>query len=293
MTHWFRFYGDALNDPKIIKLSDQLYRAWSGLLCIASKNNGVLPPVEDIAIMLRVTVSHAEEMVSELIARELIDKDKRGTMTPHNWRKRQYKSDVSTARVKQFRKRFRNVAETPPEQSRTETDTETEQIQKDDDLDDAREVAAKPPLISSEALKLSAEIAKVCGHDPDFVPPEWYGAPYRVQAWLNDAWPPELVLASVREQVAKKRDGPPSRVDYFEKGIAAALARANTPLPTVKIIEGQTTEIRRETTGSVIAAADRLVARLAEFDRPAPDFSRASELRGGTGAPAIRLVSEG
>jgi len=50
---------------------------------------------------------------------------------------------------------------------------------------------------------------------------------------------------------------------------------------------------KNETTGNVIAAADRLVARLAEFDRPAPDFSRASELRGGTGTPAIRLVSEG
>jgi len=51
-------------------------------------------------------------------------------MEPHNWNGRQYKSDVSTDRVKRYRERKRNVSgnddetanETPPEQNRTDTD---------------------------------------------------------------------------------------------------------------------------------------------------------------------------
>ena len=39
---------------------------------------------------------------------------------PHNWLKYQYKSDVSTERVKQFRKRRETVSRNAPEQSRTE-----------------------------------------------------------------------------------------------------------------------------------------------------------------------------
>ena len=65
----------------------------------------------------------------------LID-ERRGLLSPHNWHKRQYKSDVSTDRVKRFRKRALEVSvtqeETPPdtdtEQSRNRA--ETEQIEK-------------------------------------------------------------------------------------------------------------------------------------------------------------------
>jgi hypothetical protein len=49
--------------------------------------------------------------------------DKGKHFQPHNWNKWQYKSDVSTVRVKQFRKRPRNISETPPD---TESDTDTE-----------------------------------------------------------------------------------------------------------------------------------------------------------------------
>ena len=39
MSRWFRFYDDAINDPKVLKLSDRMHRVWIGLLCIASKND--------------------------------------------------------------------------------------------------------------------------------------------------------------------------------------------------------------------------------------------------------------
>lgn len=152
-------------------------------------------------------------------------------------------------------------------------------------IDDDEDARAKP-LVSAEASELAHEIAKIAGHDPEFVPPSWLGAPYRVQSWINGGWPKDLILVSVREQSARKRDGPPSKIEYFEKGIAAAIARQKTPLPTVNMIEGQTVEVAREKTGNVIAASDKLIERVR-------DFTRAPAIRGGEGAAVVRLLPEG
>lgn len=131
MSRWFRFYDDAINDPKILKLSDELYRAWVGILCVASKYDGVLPPNEDVALMLRVKPQKAAEYITRLVRAGLLDEIETG-FAPHNWDKRQYKSDVSTERVKRFRNAGRNVSptvsETPPE---TDTDTKPEEEKKE------------------------------------------------------------------------------------------------------------------------------------------------------------------
>jgi hypothetical protein len=120
MNRWFRFYDEAINDPKILKLSDKLHRIWIGILCAASKNNGELPPIEDLSLMLRIKPEKMKHAVESLIKSGLVDID--GVIfRPHNWDKRQFKSDVSTERVK----RFRNSKVTPPE-TETETETETE-----------------------------------------------------------------------------------------------------------------------------------------------------------------------
>jgi hypothetical protein len=124
MNRWFRFYDDAINDPKLLRLSDGNFRAWITLLCIASKCDGVLPPTADIALMLRVKPTRVAEWLAMLIAGGLIDKTETG-FAPHNWNARQFKSDVSTERVKRFRKQERNVSETANE---TAPDTEQKQI---------------------------------------------------------------------------------------------------------------------------------------------------------------------
>src|SRR6186713_1925318 len=110
MTRWFRFYDDAVNDPKLIKLSDDIFRAWVNLLCVASKNDGVLPAVDDVAIILRVKVARAAAIITELVSFGLLDKTATG-FTPHNWDGRQFKSDISNERVKRYRERQRNVTE--------------------------------------------------------------------------------------------------------------------------------------------------------------------------------------
>lgn len=140
MSRWFRFYDDAMHDPKLLRLSDATYRAWTILLCIASKNEGVLPPASDIALMLRIKPAMVAAWVAELSSVELLDSTDAG-FVPHNWGGRQYKSDkqddTAAERMRKYRERKRvsdvtlrpvternAVTVTVP---RTDTDTDTEQ----------------------------------------------------------------------------------------------------------------------------------------------------------------------
>jgi hypothetical protein len=130
MNRWFRFYEETLNDPKILKLSDNLYRIWVGILCAASKNDGILPPPDDLALLLRIKPEKIQDAIKVLMERELIDDDG-GKLQPHNWHGRQYKSDVSTERVKRFRKRRATVSVTSPD-SETDSDSDSETDRKKD-----------------------------------------------------------------------------------------------------------------------------------------------------------------
>jgi uncharacterized protein YdaU (DUF1376 family) len=110
------------------------------------------------------------------------------------------------------------------------------QSQSQSQHDDDERAPSKPsigsPLISDTAFKLANEIASLCGHSHDFLPPSWAGAPMRVQSWLNQGWTAEAIEASCREQVARRRGGRPDRIVYFETGIAEFVARISAPVPT-------------------------------------------------------------
>jgi hypothetical protein len=67
MSRWFRFYDDAINDPKILKLSDKLHRVWVGILCVASKNDGKLPSLDDMALMIRMKPEKLGEAIKSLM----------------------------------------------------------------------------------------------------------------------------------------------------------------------------------------------------------------------------------
>lgn len=152
----------------------------------------------------------------------------------------------------------------------------------DDDDDETPE-----PLVSSTANRIAEAVAKVCGHDLEFLPPAWLGAPYRVQTWLGQGWPEAIIIASCREQMARKRDGPPDRIQYFEKGIASAIAKQNAPLPEVKIIEAQTVEVRRGTNENLAQTAKRMSGQVVGFG-PRPSIF-GSPKDGGS----VRLLSDG
>jgi hypothetical protein len=127
MSRWFRMYDEILDDPKAQLLPPADFKAWVNLLCLASKNDGKLPSIADMAFRLRETENAIETLVERLLNGGLIDCRNGGPngkhYAPHGWSERQYKSDTSTERVKRFRNNQRNASETGPEPE-TESDTE-------------------------------------------------------------------------------------------------------------------------------------------------------------------------
>ena len=96
------------------------------LLAVASENNGMIPPVDDLKHILNTRLDHLSSALKSLVSAGLIN-PLEGGYEPHNWGKHQYKSDTSADRVAKHRAKC-NVTVTPPD---TDTDTETDTEQKD------------------------------------------------------------------------------------------------------------------------------------------------------------------
>ncbi len=122
MSRWFRFYADAMRNPKVAKLSDAEFRLWVKLLAVASENDGSIPALDGLKSVLNTRIDRLSKALNSLVMSGLIDELSVG-YEPHNWAKFQYKSDTSTARVTLHRKRKETLHETAPD---TETDTETD-----------------------------------------------------------------------------------------------------------------------------------------------------------------------
>lgn len=120
MNSWFRFYNQAIRDPKVMRLSDADFRLWISMLAVASEHGGHIPPLDDLKLLLNRRLDYLLSGLTRLVKAELIDELAFG-YEPHNWTKFQYKSDTSNDRVKRYRERQRNTDVAPPE---PESDTE-------------------------------------------------------------------------------------------------------------------------------------------------------------------------
>jgi hypothetical protein len=123
---WFRFYNTTLDNPKAQRLPGELFKSWVNLLCLASRTGGVLPCNADVAFALRIDETAAETLQATLRERFLLDWDAKAKQyVPHDWDHLQFKSDVSTDRVQQYRqrrkKRHETVSETPPATAQEES----------------------------------------------------------------------------------------------------------------------------------------------------------------------------
>lgn len=120
---WFRFYGDAVNDPKVQSLTGEQFKFWVNLLCVASQNEGRIK-ISDLPFILRETKANVQRLIGDLKATSLLVASNQSSdhVAPHQWNKRQYKSDTSAERTRRHRDAKRDVTVTPPD-----TDAETEQ----------------------------------------------------------------------------------------------------------------------------------------------------------------------
>ncbi len=133
MALWFRFYTEALEDPKVQILPPEAFRYWVNCLCLASRNEGYLPPLHAVSFAFHQSDEYTQNLLNLLSEKGLLD-NKKGRLTPHNWFKRQYKSDSSTPRVKQFRERKRNVSETLQKRPQSQIQSQNTETEKKEPL---------------------------------------------------------------------------------------------------------------------------------------------------------------
>lgn len=149
---WFRFYDEALDDPKVQRLPGDLFKAWVNLLCLASRHGGVFPALADAAFALRTTEADLAKKLAALVAAGLVDAPEGELMQPHGWASRQYDSDSAADRMRKSRERKRaeavtvtaDVTASRPSQLRARTDTE--QIQNRTDTEQTARVTAPVAL---------------------------------------------------------------------------------------------------------------------------------------------------
>lgn len=211
MSRWFRMYDELLDDPKVQRLRPELFKAWVNLMCLASRH-GEIPNADDVAFALRIDAEKAKAYVDELMDLGLIDVTENDEVKPHNWDKRQFKSDRDeTAAKRQADKRERdkekNVTRDITEMSQppeTDTDTDTEQNKPRSSASDGfEEFYSAYPLkkgrgaaikahksatakVSPALLAVAAKVfaAKCVGKDPKFIP--------HPATWLNqERWADE------------------------------------------------------------------------------------------------------
>jgi hypothetical protein len=264
VSRWFRFYDDALNDPKVQRLDPKLFKSWVNLLCLASKSDGWLPPIDDVSFALRLSESEVGKIVDALISLNLIDEID-GRFCPHNWQERQYSSDSSAERMKRHRDRKKqkgdvasDVTVTP--QNRTETDTETEQKDAEANASGADAPIDHRKRLFSEGL---AKLSALTGKGPD-------ACRSFVGKCLKAASDDAVTVLGLIEEAERNQVVDPSA------WIAARLK-------PVEIRSGKPTS-------GIIQAADDLRRKIASFDGPAgPNIA----VRDGPGPAPPRLLSNG
>ena len=128
---WFRCYNDIPNNPKIRLLAFEDRWHYIALLC--AKSNGLLDKHEPLRtrllqVHLGLSGVDFDNLRIRLTEVDLIDE----RWIPVGWDERQFQSDNSTERVREYRNRMKqevkregNVSVTPQETD-TETDTDTE-----------------------------------------------------------------------------------------------------------------------------------------------------------------------
>jgi hypothetical protein len=131
---WFRMYAEFADDPKVQMMSEAMQRRLAMLFCLRCLGK----PIEtfretEIAFKWRITMQDLAETKALFIENGFIDDN----WNVLNWNKRQYVSDSSTERVRQYRERLKQDETllkqdvtgdvTTPEQKQNRTDTEQKQ----------------------------------------------------------------------------------------------------------------------------------------------------------------------
>lgn len=121
--YWIKLYHEILDDPKMGRLDDALFRRAVECFLAAGDlgEDGDLPTTADLAWRLRADESELESQLAALAAVDILQKEADGTWSVTNFHKRQ-KSVSTRERVRRFREKERKNPE-KDEESRNENVT--------------------------------------------------------------------------------------------------------------------------------------------------------------------------
>lgn len=179
---WFRFYHEALNDPKVQQLRPELFKHWVNLLCVANLTTprGTFPNLDDVSFLMRLPKPKIVSIIDELSELGLIDRVE-GILKPHNWEARQRRSDDVAKRVAKHRGNDASneggnnsvtlqetlpvTLQTPPDETlphvRVTEQNRTEQIT---EANASGKTSSKKPLPENgQAQQIVAEFCRVSG----------------------------------------------------------------------------------------------------------------------------------
>lgn len=204
MSRWFRVHDDLVDDPKIQLLDGDMVKSLLNLWCLASQNGGVLPPMKEMSFKLRMKPQQVATTIAELSLAGLIDRDG-DEYRPHNWDKRQYKSDTDTTaaeRSKRYRAKHR--------------DGNAPVTRDDGDSRHASSSVSVSGSVSSSLSKKEETSEKAFADPPDFDEfwaywPNKVGKPAALKAYssaIKRGAKPSDIVDGVRNYI---RDKPPDR----------------------------------------------------------------------------------
>ena len=129
---WFKFHADAVNDPTLQRLPGDKFKTFINLLCITSQHDGVLPPLTDLAFLLRpLGEDKISALLEEFCEKGLLDSVEvpGGSMryAPRDWASRQYTDVTAAERAKRYRDGKRNVTRDGRDGAVTVTPLDSEQ----------------------------------------------------------------------------------------------------------------------------------------------------------------------
>ncbi len=120
-NQWFRLYYEFATDPKVQSMPEKMQRRLVMLFC-CQRDGPVTFCDDDMAFHWHVTTEDLDETKALFLKKGFID-DKWNLV---NWNKRQYISDSSTERTRQYRERMRTSREQVRDVTVTAPDTDTE-----------------------------------------------------------------------------------------------------------------------------------------------------------------------
>lgn len=120
--YWIKLYLEILNDPKMGRMPDWLWRRTVEMFLVAGENgkDGLLQPVRDLAWRLRTSDEKLTESLAALSQVGVVHETPEGWVVTH-FKTRQAVS-ISTERVRKFRRKKELAMKASREKNENETE---------------------------------------------------------------------------------------------------------------------------------------------------------------------------